>query len=153
MTRKHQRHCKNLLVEPEQVDAEEADQWYGSQGSMTSGETRSTQTRLLPSALSSERTRDTVLAKLKDTAYPTVAKLLQQHPAILKWQEQLAKQNAQWYPGMPTDTKLILMDFTHTEVLSFFRKLMVYRQKGGPTSIAQMIIQSELSSELTIRFN
>ena len=52
---------------------------------------------------------------------------------------------------MPTDTKLILNDFTHTEVLSFFRKLMVYRQKGGPTSIAQMIIQSELSSELTIR--
>ena len=52
---------------------------------------------------------------------------------------------------MPTDTKLILIDFTHTEVLSFFRKLMVYRQKGGPTRIAQMIIQSELSSELTIR--
>ena len=145
------RDIKNLLVEPQQVDAEEADQWYSSQGSMTSGETRSTQTRLLPSALSSERTRDTVLAKLKDTAYPTVARLLQQHPAILKWQEQLAKQNAQWYPGMPMDTKLILTDFTHTEVLSFFRKLMVYRQKGGPTSIAQMIIQSELSSELTIR--
>ena len=52
---------------------------------------------------------------------------------------------------MPTDTKLILEDFTHTEVLSFFRKLIIYRQKGGPTSIAQMIIQSDLSPALTIR--
>ena len=144
-------HLQSHEFQPHQVDVREADQWIGSQGSMTSGESGSSQSRLIYSSISAERTRDAVEAKLKEMNYLTVRQLLQQHPSILEWQKDLKKKNELWHAGMPTDIKLTLDGFTKDNVVAFFNKVRVYRQKGGITDMAQMVIQSNLSSELATR--
>mgnify|MGYP001163538872 FL=1 len=126
-------HLQPHEFQPHSVDAREADQWIGSQGSMTSGESGSSQSRLIYSSISAERTRDAVEAKLKEMNYLTVRQLLQQHPSILEWQKDLKKKNELWHAGMPTDIKLTLDGFTKDNVVAFFNKVRVYQQKGGIT--------------------